>query len=178
MDFFSIFLVPFQPCRALPAKRLAFSVSVFEGITEMHDAVGVGAMAQAQGVAELVHRLLHCTPQEGFFASADVQAAKGDDRHFAWRLRDPKNKIQIAGIQVLVRDRQHAIVIWDLYQSKQGFGSVLPSSWVVGVSRQSHRLQHIDSCAEQFEFMCEVSHVFSVGAPEWNDTQSKTQIRE
>ena len=103
----------------------AFAVGLPQGIAEPHDAARIGAMAEPEGVAELVHRLLQCAAAKALVVGVEMEPEQRDDAGSSARLGDAKDKVQIAGVQIDVGDGEHALGPDRKRQAEQGVGMEL-----------------------------------------------------
>src|SRR5512144_597182 len=89
------------------AQAMAFAVSVDERVAEVHDALRVRAMSEAQGMAELVDRLLQRAHALCLAVRSQSQPAQRDHRGAAMGLGHAEDKTEGVRIEVRLGNRQH-----------------------------------------------------------------------
>ena len=66
-------------------------------------------MAEPEGVAELVHRLLQSAAAKTLLVGVEIEPEERNDAGFSARLGNAKDEIQIPGVEVDVGDGEHAL---------------------------------------------------------------------
>ncbi len=89
-------------------------------------------MAEPEGVAELVHRLLQSAAAKVLVVGVELEPEQRDDAAFCTRLGNAEDEVQIAGIEVDVGDGEHALGPDRKRQAEKGIGMELAA---LGIER-------------------------------------------
>ena len=93
-------------------------------------------MAEPEGVAELVHRLLQSAAAKALLVVVKIEPEQRDDAGFSARLGHAKGEVQIAGVEVEVGDDEHALGPDRKRQAEQGIGMELAAAGIERPLRQ------------------------------------------
>ena len=159
---------------ACPTKCIAFSIDVFQGIAEIHDAFRMRTVAKAEGMAQFMYCFLDGTLPEGRVIGSDLQAIQGYDRRLSVKVSDAEHKVQISRIQVQIRDGQDPDIIASTAGSmKKRVRFILPPSGVKRTGRDLCLLKKVRLNSEQPEVFHEPIEITLFCALKREDSKPK-----